>query len=158
MFGQPLPDRPSLLRAQVERQVLGPGQLRPDGRAALLGDDGKHAGHAFADRLDLDELVCGAARDLGDAERRELLLEVLELFFFIPGFYFRFLFEVSFFIERERERALFFKNGRGGEERGCEGQGRARAREGGTVEVVFSFRRAKRAKAKREARAESDRE
>jgi hypothetical protein len=87
VLGQPLPDRPRLLRAQVEREVLGPGQLRPDGRAALLGDDGQDARDALADRLDLGELVGSAPRDLGDAEGRELLLEVLELFFFFFFFF-----------------------------------------------------------------------
>lgn len=87
MLGQPLPDRPRLLRAQVEREVLGPGQLRPDGRAALLGDDGQDARDALADRLDLGELVGSAPRDLGDAEGRELLLEVLELFFYFILFF-----------------------------------------------------------------------
>ena len=86
VLGQTLPDRARLLRAQVQREVLGPGKLGPDRAAALLRDDGQHARDALADRLDLGELVGSAAGDLGDAERSELLLEVLELFFFGGSF------------------------------------------------------------------------
>ena len=77
-LGQRAANRARLLRAEVERQVLAP-RLRFTQRLELvLTDNRQRLRNRKTHTLDLAQLARGTVGDLSDAQRRELLLVLLE--------------------------------------------------------------------------------